>query len=129
MDKISCGGFYIGEGLELEDKVLKVTDGSDGGCVVVATPNGAPVGSETPATMSMPLVDFLEVCENNAPAMCKFAAGGGMFFMLYIDTYSEISGTKTFTFKPATGNAMLSKIVWNCDSSGNESAYIHAATA
>lgn len=31
MDKISCGGFYLGEGLELDGKVLKATGGGSGG--------------------------------------------------------------------------------------------------
>lgn len=88
MDKISCGGFYLGEGLELDGKVLKAAGGGGGGMVVhIEFPfDGSPTGDKTPTEVAEALKNG-----TNVMAVCTDEEEGKTY---YCNTAFDLNANK-----------------------------------
>lgn len=114
MDKINCGGFYLGEGLELDGNVLNAT-GSGGGMMVANITNIEESERETLVTLDTLVADIINTFPNvyiinplgDAPAVFLphiggISFGGGMVEFDCI-TFGNNSITSTaLTFAAST---------------------------
>lgn len=62
--KIACGGFEIGDGLELNGKVLSASGGGAGGMVVNATLNVDPETEEVSVTADKTVAEIVEAAKS-----------------------------------------------------------------
>lgn len=63
MAKICCGGFNIGDGLELDGKTLKATGGGAGGMVVNVTATYDEETEESSATADKTVAEIIEAAK------------------------------------------------------------------
>lgn len=83
--KAVCGGFYIGDGLEMDGKTLYATGGEGSGCVYVTGRSDDKVH----LTLDMPISDIVNLIKNGTQVILSISLATGVSLELNLTNRAE----------------------------------------
>lgn len=94
--KAVCGGFYIGDGLEMDGKTLYATGGEGSGCVYVT----GRTEDNVHLTLDMPTNDIVNLIKNGTQVILSisFALRSGFTCEMYLANRAEEINMYNFTY-------------------------------